>query len=93
MVVVDIFSKMPHFIPCYGIDDVIYIAELYFKEIIRLYRVPKNLLFFHEDSRFLSHFCRSLWKLLGTKLLFSTTYHPQTDGQTKAANQTLTTFA
>ena len=53
MVVVDIFSKMPHFIPCYGIDDVIYIAELYFKEIIRLYRVPKNLLFFSRGLKVL----------------------------------------
>ncbi|RDX91859.1 hypothetical protein CR513_26107, partial [Mucuna pruriens] len=42
-----------------------------------------------KDSRFLSHFSRTLWSKLGIKLLFSLTYHFEIDGQTKVMNMTL----
>ena len=82
---------MAHFIPCNKIDDASHVSNLFCREILRLHGVPKTIVL-DRDVKFLTYFWKTLCAKLGIKLLFSTAYHPQTDGQTEVTNRTLATL-
>ncbi|GKC50174.1 putative reverse transcriptase domain-containing protein, partial [Tanacetum coccineum] len=87
-VMVDRLTKSAHFLPMKETDSMEKLTRQYLKEVVSRHGVPV-LIISDQDSKFSSHFWRSLNKALGTQLDMSTTYHPQTDGQSERTIQTL----
>ncbi|KAL0551253.1 hypothetical protein IC582_010339 [Cucumis melo] len=87
-VVVDRLTKSAHFVPGKSTYTASKWAQLYMSEIVRLHGVPVSIVF-DRDARFTSKFWKGLQTAMGTRLDFSTAFHPQTDGQTERLNQVL----
>ncbi|RVX08770.1 Transposon Tf2-2 polyprotein [Vitis vinifera] len=87
-VIVDRLTKSAHFLPMKVNFSLDRLASLYVKEIVRMHGVPVSIVS-DRDPRFTSRFWHSLQKALGTKLSFSTAFHPQTDGQSERVIQVL----
>jgi len=87
-VVVDRFSQMAHFVVCHKANDASHVADLHFKEVVRLYGIPLSIVF-NKDTKFLNPLWITLWRKLRTKLMFSTTCPPQIDGEMDVVNRTL----
>ena len=88
MVVVDKLSKEAHFIPIKSTYKAVNVANIFMKEIFRLHGIPK-IVITDRDAKFTSIFWMSLFKGMDTKLNFSTSHHPQINGQTEWMNQVL----
>ena len=87
-VIVDRLIKSAHFLSVrldYFMDR---LAELYVREIFRLHGIPL-LIVFDRNPRFTSMFWKELQSAFGTRLNFSTAFHPQTDGQFEIVIQVL----
>ncbi|KAL5544968.1 hypothetical protein UlMin_008752 [Ulmus minor] len=87
-VVVDRLTKSAHFISIKKIFSLEKLADLYVQEIVHLHGVPKSIVS-NRDARYTSKFWRSVQRVMGTSLNFSTTFHPQTDGQSERTIQIL----
>ena len=87
-VIVDRLTKSSHFVPIKTTFSLDRLAQLYIMEIVRLHGVPVSLVP-NRDPRFTSKFWNSLYKAMGTKLDFGTSFHPQTVRQSERTIQTL----
>jgi hypothetical protein len=87
-VIMDRLSKSAHFIPVHTRYDVQRYAEIYIARMLCLHGVPKMIIS-DRGSQFVARFWEQLPTSLGTRLIHSSAYHPQTDGQTKRVNQIL----
>jgi hypothetical protein len=88
MVVVDKLIKNDCFILIKSTYKVIDIANIFMKEICILHVIPKNIMS-DRDIKFTSNFWKCLFVGFETNLIFSTAYHPQTDGKIERVNQVL----
>nr|GEY80591.1 hypothetical protein [Tanacetum cinerariifolium] len=87
-VVVDRLTKSAHFLPIQQGYSVSKLAEMFQQEIVQLHGTPASIMS-DRDPRFTSQFWKGLQNAWGTRLKFSTAFHPQTDGQTEGTIQTL----
>ena len=87
-VIVDWLTKSAHFLAVqmtFTLED---FCQLYIQDIVRLHEVPVSIMS-DRDPRFTVHFWKSFQKAMGTRLTMSTTFHPQTDGQSERTIQVL----
>ncbi|MBW0462649.1 hypothetical protein O181_002364 [Austropuccinia psidii MF-1] len=88
LVIVDRYSKSVRCLPFHKEDTAMDTALLFWNNIISTCGVP-NIIISDRDPKFTSDFWTNLYDMLGTKLEFSTAYHPQTDGLAERMIQTM----
>jgi hypothetical protein len=79
-------TKFEHFFSIATNFSATQVVELFFREVFRLHGLPKTIIS-DRDRRFMNTFWQELFRLVGTELTPSTSYHPQMDGQTKIVNK------
>ena len=87
-VVIDNLSKVAHFFPVKDSISAAQLADLYTARVLSLHGIPRKISS-DRGSLFTSKFWQAFQKAIGTTVLFSTAYHPQTSGQVERVNQIL----
>jgi hypothetical protein len=90
-VVVDRLSKYAHFISLSHLYSAAKIAQLFIFHVFKLHGMPKSIVS-DRDPTFTSAFWSELFRLQGTTLKLSTSYHPQSDGQTEIVNKAVENY-
>jgi len=88
LVIIDHLSKQGTFIPTHDTITSPELAKLFVTHVFSKHGVPSHVTS-NRGPEFVSHFFHSLGKALDIRLHFTSGYHPEGDGQTERANQTL----
>lgn len=91
LVVVDKFSKYGHFLPMKHPYTTLSVAMTFMQNIFKLHGMPLAIIS-DRDRVFTSNLWQEMFKPAQTQLRMSSSYHPQTDGQTERVNQCLETY-
>ena len=88
LVIIDRLTKQALFIPTHDTIDSPQLVKLFLTHMFSKHGTPGHVT---SDCgmEFISHFFHSLGKLLGMKLHFMSSYHPEGNGQTEWINQVL----
>ncbi|GJE92037.1 polyprotein [Phanerochaete sordida] len=81
-------TSLVHLIPVRTTVSAVELAWVFVRDIVRLHGLPDSIVS-DRDSKFTSRFWQEVHRLLGTRLLMSTAFHPQTDGATERANRSI----
>ena len=87
-VVICQMTSMVHLIPVHTTMTAVQLSWIYKREIVRLHGLPSSIVS-DRDSKFTSKWWHELHRTLGAKLLMSTSFHSQTDGQTERTNRNI----
>ncbi|XP_017621263.1 uncharacterized protein LOC108465452 [Gossypium arboreum] len=91
LVMVDRFSKYATFISATKECHIEGAARLFLRHVVKYWRVLLSIIS-DREGRFTGRFWTKLFKSMGSNLNFSTSMHPQIDGQTERVNALLETY-
>jgi hypothetical protein len=91
MVVFDCLSKYAHLCSLQHPFTASIVSQCFMDQVFKIHGMPHSIVYDRKPT-FTGKFWKEPFKLQGTQLHLSTTYHPQTDGQTKVINKCLETY-
>jgi hypothetical protein len=87
----DRLSKYAHFFALQHPFTASMVAQIFMDQVFKIHGMPHSIVY-DRDPTFTSNFWQELFKIQGTQLHLSTTYHPQTDGQMDVVKKCLKTY-
>ena len=81
-VIVDLLNKSAHFLVVRMTFTLEEFYRLYIREMLRLHGVIVSIVS-DQDTKFTAHFWKNFQRVMGTRLMLSTAFHPQTNDQSE----------